>query len=168
MSKKASPRRPGTGHKFVVKRRPAIKTVSHIASASRRRSTGGHEVPDRWHGAVWGKVCEIPMGSVSTYGDIATALGTPGYSRHVGRALSALPHGCVKGLGHVPWWRVVNCTGSISFRDCDRVKQGSGSRQRNKLEAEGFEFASRRGSASIKNFHIARWRFMIVSGDAEA
>eukprot|EP00929_Paragymnodinium_shiwhaense_P065911 TRINITY_DN33017_c0_g2_i2.p2 TRINITY_DN33017_c0_g2~~TRINITY_DN33017_c0_g2_i2.p2 ORF type:complete len:201 (+),score=24.83 TRINITY_DN33017_c0_g2_i2:54-656(+) len=128
--------------------------------------------PDRWHAAVWSKVQDVPEGHLSTYGDIARALGSPEHSRHVGKALGALaPHDDFEGRGQVPWWRIVNSSGRISHRGCDLTAQGSGSHQRNRLEAEGVEFGTAAataflgGGASIRGFAERRWEFD-AAGDA--
>lgn len=52
----------------------------------------------------------IPPGRVATYGQIARILGMARGARTVGWALRALPHG-----SDVPWQRVVNARGAISF-----------------------------------------------------
>lgn len=71
----------------------------------------------------------IPAGRVATYGQIAAIVGrcTP---RQVGYAMAALPH------GDVPWHRVINMKGRISF-----PKNSPGeAEQRTLLEAEGIVF----------------------------
>ncbi|MBD3222052.1 methyltransferase [bacterium] len=85
---------------------------------------------------VWDLVRTIPRGRVTTYGRIATLVGTPAGmavvayqaygARWVGGAMSRSPHG-------VPWWRVINAQGRISVRDL-------ASEQRRLLEAEGVVF----------------------------
>jgi methylated-DNA-protein-cysteine methyltransferase related protein len=82
---------------------------------------------------VWDVVRTIPRGRVTTYGRIATLVGTPAGmdvvayqaygARWVGGAMSRSPDG-------VPWWRVINARGRISVRDL-------ASEQRARLEAEG-------------------------------
>ncbi len=52
----------------------------------------------------------IPRGQVATYGQIARILGMPRGARTVGWALRAMPEG-----SDVPWQRVVNARGAISF-----------------------------------------------------
>lgn len=71
---------------------------------------------------------EIPEGRVMTYGDVALYAGRKRQARRVGYALFAL------AAPDVPWWRVVNARGEISFRP------GENGRQRARLEAEGVEF----------------------------
>ena len=55
----------------------------------------------------------IPPGQVATYGQIATYVISPRYARAVGRALKELPKGRTK---EVPWQRVINASGRISYR----------------------------------------------------
>lgn len=69
--------------------------------------------PTSFYLAVWAWVRKIPRGHVATYGQIATALGSPRAARAVGYALFALieaPRG-----RSVPWHRVVNARGEISI-----------------------------------------------------
>ncbi len=54
-------------------------------------------------------VAHIPRGSVTTYGRIAAALGSPRSARMVGWAMSNLPHG-----HDLPAHRVVNRVGFLS------------------------------------------------------
>ena len=57
---------------------------------------------------VYQVVCDIPVGKVSTYGEIAALLGMPQCSRMVGRALKQVPEGI-----SVPCHRVVNASGRL-------------------------------------------------------
>jgi methylated-DNA-protein-cysteine methyltransferase-like protein len=59
---------------------------------------------------IYRLVRRIPPGRVATYGQVARILGMPRGARTVGWALRALPQG-----SDVPWQRVVNARGSISF-----------------------------------------------------
>jgi len=63
--------------------------------------------PTKFQEAVWSTVKGIPRGRVTTYGDIAAALGKPGAKQAVGNALSGCP-------GDVPWWRVVRAGGYLN------------------------------------------------------
>jgi methylated-DNA-protein-cysteine methyltransferase-like protein len=89
--------------------------------------------------AVVAAIRRIPRGRVSTYGEIARVAGLPGCARWVGTVLRQT---AVK----VPWHRVVNASGTISF------PQGSENyvRQRTLLEGEGVEF--RRDRIPLKEF----------------
>lgn len=60
--------------------------------------------------SVYAVVREIPVGKVTTYGDIATLLGLPQCSRLVGRALKQMPAGL-----SLPCHRVVNSSGRLTF-----------------------------------------------------
>ena len=52
----------------------------------------------------------IPSGKVSTYGDIAKRSGYPGLARYVAKILKDLPEN-----SQIPWHRVINSKGKISF-----------------------------------------------------
>ncbi len=79
---------------------------------------------------IYGLVRQIPAGRVTTYGQVAAAVGGC-TARMVGYAMAALPLET-----DVPWQRVINRQGKISPRS-----SGLGSaRQRQLLEAEGVRF----------------------------
>ena len=61
--------------------------------------------------AILAVVQSIPAGKVATYGQIATLANLPGRARLVGSVLKKLPTD-----SGVPWHRVVNAKGEISFR----------------------------------------------------
>ncbi len=83
-----------------------------------------------FHKRVFAVVRAVPPGAVTTYGDVATVLGSPRVARHVGFALAALDD------PSVPWHRVINSRGRISFKgDVAR-----GRVQRALLEQEGVVF----------------------------
>lgn len=88
------------------------------------------ETPSYYH-EVYEIICSIPLGVVSTYGQVASLSSRPRAARQVGYALAALPED-----NNVPWQRVVNARGEISARS----KPGYDDYQRNLLEAEGIEF----------------------------
>lgn len=92
---------------------------------------------------VYDLVKRIPRGRVLAYGDVATAIGSPGAARQVGWALAAL-----RGDHGVPWQRVILSTGAIAFKG-DPVR---GPLQRRLLEDEGVVFHGDR--APMKEF---RW-----------
>ena len=60
---------------------------------------------------IWDTVSKIPKGRVTTYGEIAGLSGFSGAARLVGYALHNLPNGT-----DVPWHRVINAAGKISFK----------------------------------------------------
>lgn len=80
---------------------------------------------------VYALVRLVPRGGVTTYGDVAAALGSPRVARHVGWALAALPEGT-----DLPWQRVINAQGRISFKG-DTLRADL---QRRLLVAEGVAF----------------------------
>jgi len=81
---------------------------------------------------IYRVVRHIPKGRVATYGVVARLAGRPGAARTVGWALSALPEG-----DDVPWWRVINAAGRISFASHDHGSV----LQRALLLREGVHFA---------------------------
>lgn len=84
---------------------------------------------------VYAVVRQCPAGYVTTYGQVATLLGSPRVARHVGFALAAL----MRTDEPVPWHRVINSQGRISHRgDVHRAQQ-----QRELLEREGVVFDER-------------------------
>jgi methylated-DNA-[protein]-cysteine S-methyltransferase len=63
---------------------------------------------------AWALCRQIPTGKVSTYGEIARAMGTKAY-RAVGNALNKNPYGAVncRGSEMVPCHRVVDANGHL-------------------------------------------------------
>lgn len=80
---------------------------------------------------IWEAISGIPPGCVLNYGEVARRAGLPGKARLVGRALGRAPRRMA-----LPWHRVVNAQGRISFPDGSR----KAAEQRRRLEAEGVEF----------------------------
>lgn len=90
---------------------------------------------------VYAVVRQVPAQRVTTYGDVATVLGSPRVARHVGFALAALDDDAV------PWHRVINGKGRISFKgDVAR-----GALQRALLQAEGVVFDAE-GRVDLKRY----------------
>jgi methylated-DNA-[protein]-cysteine S-methyltransferase len=58
---------------------------------------------------VWGALLDIPYGETTSYGELATELGSPGASRAVGLANGRNPIGIV-----IPCHRVVGSAGSLT------------------------------------------------------
>jgi methylated-DNA-protein-cysteine methyltransferase-like protein len=85
-------------------------------------------------GMILAAVRRIPRGKVCTYGDVAEVAGLPRRARLVGTVLRQ-----TSGRG-LPWYRVINAGGRISFP----VGSDAYARQRRKLEAEGVVFAGGR------------------------
>ncbi len=80
-------------------------------------------------------VRRIPSGWVATYGQVATMAGMPRRARLVGRVLQRLDPAT-----KVPWHRVVNAKGEVSF---SLSRNGGDVLQRRLLEKEGVEFDDR-------------------------
>jgi methylated-DNA-protein-cysteine methyltransferase-like protein len=85
--------------------------------------------------SILAAVRRIPRGKVCTYGNVAEVAGLPRRARLVGTVLRQTPAG--RGL---PWYRVINAGGRISFPTGSDAYQ----RQRHKLEAEGVVFVGGR------------------------
>ncbi|MCD8261294.1 MAG: methylated-DNA--[protein]-cysteine S-methyltransferase [Bacteroides sp.] len=81
---------------------------------------------DKFNEEVYQVVRDIPADKVITYGEIARLLGTPQYSRRVGRAMKLSP-----GTPYVPCHRVVNSQGRLA---------PGWKEQRSLLEEEGVPF----------------------------
>ncbi len=92
------------------------------------------------YACIYAVVRMIPTGRVATYGQIAAYVGrcTP---RQVGYAMSALSQ------DDVPWQRVINSKGMISFPQNSRGAM----EQRQLLEAEGVAF-DRAGRVDLRRF----------------
>ena len=80
---------------------------------------------------IWEAVAAIPRGRVESYGSVARRAGLPRRARLVGHALREAPDSL-----RLPWHRVVNAAGRISF------PEGSPQHalQRRLLEEEGVRF----------------------------
>lgn len=82
---------------------------------------------------VWRACARIPRGKISTYSEIAKALGKPGAARAVGNALNANPFS-----PEVPCHRVVKSSGELGG-----FAHGSNAKKK-LLEKEGIKIASGR------------------------
>jgi len=86
---------------------------------------------DRWVQNVWQVVEGIPRGHVLTYGEVARLAGMSRAARRVSLAMRRAPR-----ARKLPWHRVVNAQGRISF-----PADSSGHRQqKERLEQEGVVF----------------------------
>lgn len=77
---------------------------------------------------IWQIVAAIPAGKVACYGQIAKLAGLPGYARYVGTTLKNLPRDT-----ELPWHRVINAKGQLSFP----VGSAAYQCQKSRLEREG-------------------------------
>lgn len=89
------------------------------------------DLPDVLKLRIYEVVQQVPLGVVSTYGDIATIVGGGIDAWTVGQALNQIPKG---GDEEVPWQRIVNAQGGIST---------AGPLQRKLLQDEGIVFDAR-------------------------
>lgn len=74
---------------------------------------------------IWATVCDIPRGSVASYGQVAELAGLPRGARQVGRALKQLPND-----RDVPWHRVLTASGKLAFEPGSRAFRRQASRLR--------------------------------------
>ena len=108
----------------------------------RLRADGADERgPRSFADRVYDAVRAIPVGRVSTYGDVAAAAGRPGAARAVGTLMAT------SGPRRLPAHRVVAAGGALG---------GYGGQEAEKaalLRAEGLTVVGRR----IRNFAAMRW-----------
>ena len=97
---------------------------------------------------VFQVVKTVPSGSVTTYGDVAAALGMRSVARKVGHALAAIP----ADRDDVPWHRVINSQGRISRP----LETASGKAQKSLLESEGMAVEA---SGRVRGFAARRFAF---------
>ena len=84
-----------------------------------------------WVKAVWQVVEGIPPGHVLTYGEVARLAGMRRMARRVSQAMRRAPKD-----RPLPWHRVVNAQGQISFPEDSNGHQ----RQKKRLQDEGVVF----------------------------
>ena len=85
----------------------------------------------QWKKSVCHVVQGIPRGHVLTYGEVARLAGKARWARRVSQAMRRTPRGV-----ELPWHRVVNAQGKISFPADSHGYQ----EQRERLEGEGVVF----------------------------
>ncbi|KST62832.1 MGMT family protein [Mastigocoleus testarum] len=83
---------------------------------------------------IYEVVRQIPKGKVTTYGNVADLAELYGKARLVGYALYQ-----VDKDSDIPWHRVINAKGEISYSP---LRRGMDYLQRNLLENEGIEFSA--------------------------
>jgi methylated-DNA-protein-cysteine methyltransferase-like protein len=96
--------------------------------------------------AVCAVIRRIPRGWVATYGQVATMAGMPRRARLVGRVLQRLDPGT-----KIPWHRVVNAKGEVSY---SLSRNGGDILQRRLLEKEGIKF----DASNRLDLERCRWR----------
>ncbi len=98
------------------------------------------------HRQVWDLVAEIPEGLVLTYGQAARLAGLGRGARLVSQALRAAPEHL-----NLPWHRVINAKGMISFP----VDSPQYIDQQDRLAEEGVEFMNER--IDLNRFGYQAW-----------
>jgi methylated-DNA-protein-cysteine methyltransferase-like protein len=96
--------------------------------------------------AIYAVIRRIPKGWVATYGQVAAMAGLPRRARLVGHVLQNLDP-AIK----IPWHRVVNAKGEVSY---SLSRNGGDVYQRRLLEKEGVEFDDR------DRFNLERFRWL--------
>ncbi|MBM4063636.1 MAG: MGMT family protein [Planctomycetes bacterium] len=97
-----------------------------------------------FHARVHALLRLVPAGSVTTYGDLAGALGSRTIARQVGFALAALPPD-----SRVPWHRVVDGSGRLTGAGSARARE-----QAARLRAEGIGVAGGRVVGFAARRHV--------------
>ena len=92
---------------------------------------------------IWFIVNNVPCGSVITYGEVARLAGMIGCARLVSVAQQAAPSEL-----KLPWHRVINARGQISFPKASQCYEA----QKQRLIAEGVEFSSER--INLENYKM--------------
>jgi methylated-DNA-protein-cysteine methyltransferase-like protein len=95
--------------------------------------------------AICAVIRRIPKGWVATYGQVAAMAGLPRRARLVGRVLQTLDP-----ASNIPWHRVVNAKGEVSYT---LSRNGNDAFQQRLLEKEGVEFDAR------NRFNLERFRW---------
>ena len=95
--------------------------------------------------AICAVIRRIPLGWVATYGQVAAMAGLPRRARLVGRVLQRLDPSA-----KIPWHRVVNAKGEVSY---GLSRNGGDILQRRLLEKEGIKFDAR----NRLNLERCRW-----------
>ena len=91
--------------------------------------------------AIFLIIASIPYGKVTTYGSVAEMASLKGYARFVGTTLKNLPNN-----SQIPWFRVINSQGKISFpQNSDKYLE-----QKSRLQEEGVEFKNEK--VNLKRF----------------
>ena len=100
------------------------------------------------HALIFEVAQQIPQGKVATYGQVAMLAGLPGHARLAGYAMFNLPE---ELADKVPWQRVINAQGRISYSNS---RYGNDHLQRELLEKEGVVF-DKTGRIDLK---IYQWK----------
>ncbi|MGM0558850.1 MAG: MGMT family protein [Myxococcota bacterium] len=110
---------------------------------------------DEFSDRVYWLVQQIPAGEVATYGQIAMLAGSPNAARAVGNLMKR----SLREYVELPWQRVINASGGISFKgDLARAEL-----QLELLQTEGVCF-DRRNKCDLAEF---RWQPDVTLWDDE-
>jgi methylated-DNA-protein-cysteine methyltransferase related protein len=123
-----------------------MKRPGAPASQAPRRPPPAGPTGDAAVDAVCAVIRRIPKGWVATYGQVAAMAGLPRRARLVGTILQNLGTGT-----DVPWHRVVNAKGEVSYSPS---RNGGDTLQRRLLEQEGVAFDRN------DRFDLERYRWM--------
>ena len=93
---------------------------------------------------IYQTVRQIPVGKVATYGQIADLTGLHGKARLVGYALFKVD----VAKDDIPWHRVINAKGEISYSS---LRRGGDYLQKHLLEKEGIKFKAN-GKIDLKKY----------------
>jgi methylated-DNA-protein-cysteine methyltransferase-like protein len=96
--------------------------------------------------AICAVIRRIPKGWVATYGQVAAMAGLPRRARLVGHVLQHLDPAT-----KIPWHRVVNAKGEVSY---SLSRNGGDALQQRLLEKEGVEFDDK------NRFNLERFRWL--------
>lgn len=114
---------------------PARNRAKKTARRAQQRIAKAAPAPSADSARILAAVRKIPRGKVSTYGNIAEVAGLPRRARLVGTVLRQTPDS-----PRLPWYRVMNAGGRISFP----AGSDAYARQKSRLEAEGVLFRGQR------------------------
>ena len=118
-----------------------MKMIGSIATSKSKANSNKNLRQNPSYQRIWQTVCAIPIGSVACYGQVADLAGLPGRARLVGKALGYAPLDM-----NVPWQRVVNSQGKISFpKDSELFNK-----QKGLLQSEGVVVLN--GRIKLKEF----------------
>lgn len=112
----------------------------------KRRLQSAHLQGDDAVDAICAVIRRIPKGWVATYGQVAAMAGMPRRARLVGRVLQRLDPAT-----RIPWHRVVNAKGEVSY---SLSRNGGDVLQRRLLEKEGIKF----DASNRLDLERCRWR----------
>lgn len=103
---------------------------------------------DAYREQVWRIIHSIPQGKVTSYGEVAKLAGLPRGARLIGRILGQLPAG-----SSLPWHRVVNAQGRISFP----LGSEKHREQRERLLGDGVYFSSNKKGNDKIDWKLFGW-----------